>query len=174
MFLRHRRLEVSRETQISCCLGQSVIAASNWTTLESTVTDHRLLPCNPLVCYTQETAKESVWRNTASCAMTDSGAAGYDTRQNDNPGDDDIRLLICVNIYQYKRRLVPKDSSIQTHCCENLTSRWWKRKTKFARKLRWCSFLLFFKISGEGNGYHINNNGYHINNNLRITIIILQ
>ena len=124
-------------SQVSSCLGQSDVAACNWATLESTVTDHRLfflLPCNRVVCNTHGTAKESEWRNTASCAMIDSRPAEYDTRQNDNPGDDDSKLLLCVNIYQYRRRLVPKDSSIHTHCCETFTSHWWKGNTEFPKK----------------------------------------
>jgi len=121
------------------------------------ITGFFLLPCNPVVYYTHGTAKESEWWNTASCAIIYSRPAGYDIRQNDNHGDDDSKVLLCVNIYQYRRRLVPKDSSIHTHCCKNLISHWWKWNMEFPRKPRWCPVFLFFKISGERNGYRIIN-----------------
>jgi hypothetical protein len=149
MFLHPRRLEVSRETHryplvLDNQSSQHVTGQPLKIPLQ--ITGFFLLPFNPVVCYTHGTTKESEWRNTASCAMIDSGPAGYDARQNDNPGDDS-KLLLCVNIYQYRRHLVPKDSSIHKHCCENLTSHWWKRNTEFPRKPRWYPVLLFFKIS---------------------------
>ena len=103
MFLQPRRLEVSRGTQ------RYPLVFDNQSSQHVTgqplkvplgITGFFLLPCNPVVCYTHGTAKESEWRNTASCAMIDSRPAGYDTRQNDNPGDDDSKLFLCVNIHQ--------------------------------------------------------------------------